>query len=111
MISKTFKAVKKPIEVEVFQFTKEMLPKIDKKRFEPAGENDVIGKTIRYVVQRKNNIRFYVFEDIIICYIKTLEGEVEFKVGDYIIKGVRGEYYPIKRDIFEETYKVVNYHH
>jgi hypothetical protein len=28
-------------------------------------------------------------------------------VGDYIIKGVQGEFYPCKPDIFEETYEIV----
>lgn len=29
-------------------------------------------------------------------------------IGDYIIKGVQGEFYPIKEDIFKATYEVVN---
>ena len=37
--------------------------------------------------------------------IKTLEGEMAGFPGDYIITGVRGEQYPIKADIFEETYE------
>ena len=39
--------------------------------------------------------------------IKTLEGEHIANIGDYIIKGVKGEFYPCKPDIFEETYEVV----
>ncbi len=39
--------------------------------------------------------------------IYTLEGTHRAKVGDYIIKGVRGEFYPCKADIFEETYEKV----
>lgn len=39
--------------------------------------------------------------------IRTLEGNHEFSESDMIIKGVRGEYYPIKRDIFYETYETV----
>ena len=38
-------------------------------------------------------------------YIKTLEGVMEANVGDYIIKGVNGEFYPCKPDIFEKTYE------
>lgn len=37
-------------------------------------------------------------------YIKTLEGEHLASVGDYIIRGVKGEYYPCKPDIFAMTY-------
>lgn len=39
--------------------------------------------------------------------IKTLEGEHIANIGDFIIKGVQGEYYPCKPDIFEMTYEKV----
>ena len=39
--------------------------------------------------------------------IKTLEGEHLASIGDYIIKGVKGEFYPCKPDIFEATYEPV----
>lgn len=37
--------------------------------------------------------------------IFTLEGRMDASVGDYIIKGVNGEFYPCKPDIFEKTYE------
>ena len=37
-------------------------------------------------------------------FISTLEGEMRGEVGDMIIKGVNGEFYPCKSDIFEKTY-------
>lgn len=40
-------------------------------------------------------------------YIKTLEGEMKISPGDYIIKGVKGEFYPCKPDIFDATYEAV----
>lgn len=40
--------------------------------------------------------------------IKTLEGYMKVSVGDWIIKGVNGEFYPCKPDIFEKTYEPVN---
>ena len=40
-------------------------------------------------------------------HIKTLEGVMVANVGDYIIKGVNGEFYPCKPDIFEKTYEKV----
>lgn len=40
--------------------------------------------------------------------IKTLEGYHQVSVGDYIIKGVKGEFYPCKPDIFELTYEPVD---
>ncbi|MEK3933670.1 hypothetical protein MKY55_29200, partial [Bacillus sp. FSL R7-0642] len=42
------------------------------------------------------------------CEIKTLEGVMIGKGGDYIIKGVNGEIYPCKADIFEKTYEAVD---
>jgi hypothetical protein len=39
--------------------------------------------------------------------IDTLEGEIEAQVGDWIIKGVKGEFYPCKPDIFTLTYEAV----
>lgn len=41
--------------------------------------------------------------------IVTLEGIMEASKGDYIIKGVQGEFYPCKLDIFAETYEEVEY--
>ena len=37
--------------------------------------------------------------------IQTLEGMIRGSIGDYIIKGVKGEFYPCKPDIFRETYE------
>jgi hypothetical protein len=40
-------------------------------------------------------------------YIETLEGQMIIGKGDYIIKGIKGEFYPCKPDIFEATYEEV----
>lgn len=40
-------------------------------------------------------------------YIDTLEGQMHVSVGDYVIRGVQGEFYPCKPDIFEATYEAV----
>lgn len=39
--------------------------------------------------------------------IHTLEGDHLANYGDWVIKGVKGEFYPIKPDIFRETYDAV----
>lgn len=39
--------------------------------------------------------------------IHTLEGNMHASIGDYIIRGVKGELYPCKPDIFNETYAAV----
>ena len=38
--------------------------------------------------------------------ISTLEGDMKVSKDDYVIKGVNGEFYPCKPDIFEKTYEV-----
>ena len=40
------------------------------------------------------------------CTINTLEGRMHAKIGDYIIRGVKGELYPCKPDIFMQTYEL-----
>ncbi len=44
-------------------------------------------------------------EGAVACTIRTLEGEMDANTGDYIIRGVKGELYPCKPDVFEMTYE------
>ena len=61
------------------------------------------GKTHQEVIDfAENKIWFDALGNI---WIATLEGDMVAKKGDYIIKGVQGEYYPCKPDIFAETYE------
>lgn len=41
------------------------------------------------------------------CIVQTLEGDMRGMPGDWIIRGVSGEYYPCKPGIFEATYEEV----
>lgn len=43
-------------------------------------------------------------------YIDTLEGTMRAEPGDWIIRGVQGEFYPCKPDIFDATYEPVSEH-
>ena len=43
-----------------------------------------------------------------ILMIKTLEGDMKVSINDYVIKGIKGEFYPCKPDIFEKTYEKVD---
>ena len=61
--------------------------------------------------------RFITDQDVVVSYrcpehprliLKTLEGQMEASVGDYIIRGIKGEYYPCKPDIFHATYEAVD---
>lgn len=74
------KYIKKPVEVEAVQWN---------------GENaeEVLEFTNRTAEFKNGEMK-----------IPTLEGTMTTNVGDYIIKGVKGEVYPCKPDIFEATY-------
>lgn len=85
---------KKPVVIEAIQWTgdnleeiKEMLKDADEKRVIMPHPNEEKGIKSLLIV--------------------TLEGEMRADKGDYIIKGVKGEFYPCKPDIFEETYEKV----
>ena len=41
-------------------------------------------------------------------FIKTLEGNMFISVNDYVIKGIQGEFYPCKPEIFESTYELAD---
>ena len=45
--------------------------------------------------------------DVIEGWIETLEGKMRVSENDFIIKGVNGEFYPCKPDIFAKTYESV----
>lgn len=86
---------KKPVEIDAFKFYVDEMPDwfMDK-----VSSNDVILRNCDY--------RRYDKEDAY-CEIKTLEGVMRGNGGDYIIRGVQGEIYPCKPDIFEQTYEKV----
>lgn len=46
-------------------------------------------------------------EDLSHVTISTLEGVMRADIGDWIIRGVKGEFYPCKPDIFDATYDAV----
>jgi hypothetical protein len=41
-------------------------------------------------------------------FIETLEGRMRADIGDYVIRGVKNEFYPCKPEIFEATYEAVD---
>lgn len=98
------KYVKKPVEVEAIQLDlskniKEVLvfigevPSVD---WSPccAVESD---KWYEYIENIKENG----------LTINTLEGNMLASDGDFVIKGISGEFYPCKPDIFEQTYQEI----
>lgn len=80
---------KKPVEIEAYQMNALNDASM------PSWITDAISHGIIY---RKDNE----------LYIKTLEGDHHISRGDYVIKGVKGELYPCKPDIFKMTYEPVS---
>jgi len=95
---------KKPVVIEAIQYSGHPMQKDELRDF--TGDNCIL------------NFDYTPWEDSIagekpmtpprtILKIKTLEGEMLANYGDYIIKGVNGEFYPCKPDIFAKTYEAV----
>ena len=74
---------KRPVEIEAVQW------------FKPGDEMS-IGAPVFSMTHRQGA-----------PYIPTLEGDMFITPGDWIIKGVMGEYYPCKPEIFDKTYEAV----
>lgn len=47
------------------------------------------------------------WNDVDDLFIDTLEGRMKASINDYIIKGLRGEFYPCKPDVFEKKYEKI----
>lgn len=86
--------IKKAIEIEAFKLGIDYMPDwfIDK-----VNTNEII------LYGKSSGFEHY---DDTSCDIKTLEGTMHANYGDYIIKGIAGEIYPCKADIFEKTYEL-----
>lgn len=78
---------KKPVEIEAFQYDGDLT-------VSPIWLNDAMEKES-------------VFFRHGIMHIRTLEGIMQVSEGDFIIKGVQGELYPCKPNIFRKTYELV----
>lgn len=55
----------------------------------------------------KDNVKMFRLTQSCKLKIMTLEGDMLADIGDMIIKGVNGEFYPCKPDIFEKTYESI----
>ena len=92
------KATKKPVTIEAIQWTGANT----KACLEFMGQNVDLSNPIA-------QDRFYDWEQSLAKYgwkITTLEGGHVASIGDYIIKGIKGEFYPCKPDIFNLTYDI-----
>lgn len=93
MSVKTYR--KKPVEIEAIKYDGKNVD--DCIKFIEKGQ---------VVCWKKKEVFPYSKPEIKIM-IETLEGFMKARPGDYIIRGVNGEYYPCKPDIFEKTYEKV----
>lgn len=85
---------KKPIVIESMQLKRKVFDVIEKWINENNG-----------IIHARNNGEFP--EDSCYIEIDTLEGRIMANEFDYIIKGIKGEFYPCKPDIFEASYEKV----
>ena len=86
---------KKPVEVEALQFT---------------GDPEQAGRLVRWILYHGGKASYETVDmDTVsgMIRIHTLEGVMCAIPGDYVIRGVHGEFYPCKPDIFAETYDPV----
>ena len=82
---------KKPVVIEALQFTRNNWDEV-----------------VAFTDGKATNLnKSLILEDKYLCNIDTLEGVMTATEGDYIIKGVFGEFYPHKPDIFEQVYEEV----
>ena len=83
---------KKPIIIEAFQWNGCVKP----------------GKCVEipeWAIRALDNHKIRIYPEFVI--VNTLEGTMKALVGDWIIKGIQGELYPCKPDIFKQTYEPV----
>lgn len=96
-IGKIMKFRKKPVVIDAMQFVTNN---------EPGDVNmNAIVAWINHGKTEDDGLAWHNGTDI---HIPTLEGIMTANVKDWIICGVKGEFYPVKPDIFEATYEAVN---
>ena len=84
---------KKPVMIDAVEWTGENLLQVIRFTGQHASAMSYKWEDYEDLVQRDG------------LKISTLEGTMKASIGDWIIKGVEGEYYPIKADIFQKTYE------
>ena len=90
---------KKPVEIEAVQFTGDNEYEIAEFMGIPLC---VLQVSVDAVLRMDGD-----YSENTHIHIPTLEGTMTANCGDWIIKGVKGEFYPCKPDIFDATYEEV----
>ncbi len=81
---------KKPVVIDAMRFT---------------GVNVSLMADIENFAGKSIEVR--TIENVLHLVITTLEGDLLASPGDWIIRGVKGEFYPVKPDIFRASYEAV----
>lgn len=93
------KYIKKPVQIEAIQLTKdniiEVFDFLDGANYKETKSSEEL-EDFSQMILKQGYIE-----------IETLEGMMKVSFGDYIIKGIKGEFYPCKPDIFQATYEEV----
>lgn len=85
---------KKPVAIEAYQWDGS------------AKSAQEIGKWIAGCEDNTHTFFLETFAgEVTSVYIRTLEGDMTVDLGDFVIKGVEGEFYPCKPEIFKKTYE------
>ena len=92
------KAIKKPVVIDCFKYDGDLIGS-EGFIYAPAWFAKAFYKGIAYYKETEKSPSE--------LFVKTLEGDHHISVGDYVIRGVKGEIYACKPDIFEMTYDVV----
>ena len=87
---------KKPVVIEAVKFETNNAP-----------DNSHMNLIVDWVNSGTSSDSLHAWHNGTDIFIQTLEGTHRADVGDYIIKGVKGEFYPCKPDIFSMTYEEV----
>lgn len=90
---------KKPIVIEAVRLTEENYLAVHD-WIHGVDSSSIYGSVIDAIMIEKESYRG--------LPIYTLEGVMTASIGDYVIKGIKGEFYPCKSDIFDSTYEVVD---
>jgi hypothetical protein len=89
---------KKPVIIEAMLLTEENYVEVHD-WIHDVDSSSIYGSVIGFINRERNEHNG--------LPIKTLEGVMVARIGDYVIKGVNGEFYPCKPDIFDKTYEEV----
>ena len=98
------KYIKKQVVVEAIQWDGTLEKALEISQID--GLNSIIEyySTKTVIIGESTSSSANTYEEIKSFKIKTLEGDMNVSKGDYIIKGIKGEFYPCKEDIFKKTY-------